>query len=349
MAFRPRFAISPKLAGLLSDIAVCREKILGLKILPKRQAGLARRARLRMIHSSTAIEGNPLGLQEVEAMLEGKTIIGISDKDRLEVINYQKVMAAIDKTAKKKNPRWENEILKIHRLTTKGLLPPEKTGRYRKGPVFVVQQPTQKILYRAPAAAKVPKLMKDFGVWIDNQSITSVSPIITAAICHHQLVTIHPFADGNGRTARALATLVLYQKEYDIKKMFALDDYYNRDRPAYYQAIRSAGKTHDLSFWLEYFSRGLLTELQQVLEQVEHFSREITGNRLPIYLSKRQLQIMDFVALNGKIFRSDAVDIAGVSPKTAYRELEFLRRSGLLTRKRRGAGSHYVLVAKRMK
>jgi Fic family protein len=345
MAFNPKFTISSKLAGLISEIAVCREKILSLKILPKRQAGLVRRARLRIIHSSTAIEGNPLGLREVEAVLEGKMVAGVSDKDRLEVVNYEKVMAAIDQTAKKKNVRWENEILKIHRLTTRGLLPPEKSGHYRKGPVFVIRQPTQKILYRAPAAAKVPELMKDFCVWIDSRLTAQLSPVITAAICHHQLVTIHPFTDGNGRVARALATLLLYQKGYDVKKMFALDDYYNRDRPAYYQAIRSAGKAKDLSFWLEYFSQGLLTELEQVLEQTEHFGREVKGNKSNVYLSKRQLRIIDFVAINGKVFRSDVVDIAGVSPKTAYRELEFLRKSGLLTRKSRGPSSHYVLVA----
>ena len=130
---------------------------------------------------------------------------------------------------------------------------------------------------------------------------------------------------------------------FDIKKMFALDDYYNRDRQAYYKAIRQARKERNLTSWLEYFSRGLLLELQQVLEKVEHFNRELKTSKEPVYLSKRQREILDFAAMNGKIFRSDAVDIIAVSSKTAYRELEFLRLSGLLKRKGKGPSTHYML------
>jgi Fic family protein len=191
---------------------------------------------------------------------------------------------------------------------------------------------------------RVPTLMKKFCSWLDQSSETDISPVIASAIAHHQLVTIHPFADGNGRTARALATLVLYQRGYDIKKLFTLDDYYNRDRPAYYHAIRKARSEKDLTSWLEYVAHGLDRELQQVVEQVEHFSREIRGGVEPMYLSKRQRNILEFISMNGKIFRSDVVDIASVSPKTAYRELEFLRNAGLLQRKGRGPTSHYIVA-----
>lgn len=345
MAFNPKFTITPKLTNILTEIATYREQILSLKILPKRESKLIRSARLRMIHSSTSIEGNPLGIREVEAVLAGKIVTGVSEKDRLEVLNYEKVIKQIDKEVKKRKiANWEKAILKIHQLTTKDLLPSNKSGKYRTEPVFVVQPQLQKIIYRAPAASKVLKLMEDFCSWLGNRETQELSPVIVSAIAHHQLVTIHPFADGNGRTARALATLVLYKRGYDIKKMFALDDYYNRNRPAYYQAIQKARKDKDLSSWLEYFAEGLLTELKFVLEKVRHFSREVKSDQEPIYLSERQREILDFVAINGKVFRSDVVDIASVSSKTAYRELESLRKSGLIKRKGKGPSSHYILV-----
>lgn len=345
MFFKPKFTISPKLSNLLTQIALCRERILFLRILPEREVRLRRSARLRMIHSSTAIEGNPLGLRDVEEVLAGKIVTGISERDRLEVVNYEKVMKFIDQAAEKeKLTSWEKAILKIHRLTTSEILPNQQSGHYRKGPVFIVQRPTNKILYRPPKALKVPRLMRDFCSWLNNEKIKEVSPVIISGISHHQLVTIHPFTDGNGRTARALATLILYQKGYDIKKMFALEDFYNLERPAYYQAISKARKDKDLTSWLEYFSQGLLAELQQVLQKAEHFTFETKTQKEQIYLSKRQREILDFIAINAKIFRSEVVDICSVSPKTAYRELDFLREKGLIKRKGKGPSSHYVLA-----
>lgn len=345
MAFKPVFFITPRLSNLLNEISVIRQKILALKILPQREIKLRKNARLRMIHSSTAIEGNLLGLRDVEAVLGGQVVTNIRDRDRVEVINYEKVMQAIDgMMERKKGGDWEKDILKIHRLTTTGLLPSKKSGHYRSGPVFVIQRLTGKIMYKGPDASRVPGLMKHLCSWLENEQTMNLSPVIVAAIAHHQFVTIHPFADGNGRTARVLATLVLYRRGFDIKKLFALDDYYNIDRQVYYKAIRQARIDKSLTSWLEYFSQGLLLELGQVLEKVKHFSREPKGLGEPVYLSKRQREILDFAAMNGKIFRSDVMDITTVSPKTAYRELEFLRQSGLLKRKDKGPATHYMLV-----
>jgi len=345
MSFKPKFEISTHLSNLLTQIALCRERILTLKILPIREVGLKRSARLRMIHSSTAIEGNPLNLKEVEHVLEGKIVTGVSEKDRLEVINYEKVMKYIDRLVEKqKSPSWEKAILKIHQLTTDSILPPDQSGHYRKGPVYIVTRPTNKILYTAPKASKVPKMMKDLCNWLKDGKTQDLSPVIISAIAHHQFVTIHPFSDGNGRTARALATLILYKKGYDIKKMFALEDYYNLNRPDYYKAISSARKKKNLSIFLEYFAQGLLTELQHILQKVERFTYETKGEKQPIYLSQRQRDILDFVSINGKVYRKDIVELTGVSPKTAYRELEFLRKKGLLKRHAKGPATHYTLA-----
>ena len=96
MAFKPNFSITSKLANLLTEIAVCRQKILSLPVLPQREIRLIKSARLRMIHSSTAIEGNLLGLKEVEAVLAGKVVTSANRDDIIEVQNYEKVLRFID-------------------------------------------------------------------------------------------------------------------------------------------------------------------------------------------------------------------------------------------------------------
>lgn len=192
----------------------------------------------------------------------------------------------------------------------------------------------------------MPQPMNDLYSWLEAEETQKLSPIITAAVIHHQFVTIHPFLDGNGRTTRSWATLVLYRRGWDIKKLFALEDYYNLDRGDYYEAIRRVRQEKDFTSWLEYFAKGFLKELEQALEKIELFSLETKTKQEPVYLSQRQRDILEFVALNSKIFRSDVVDIASVSPKTAYRELEFLRQKGLIKRKGKGSTSHYVFAEK---
>src|SRR3989344_2021816 len=345
MTFNPNFSITPQLANLLTEIAVCRQKILSLKVLPQREIGLIKSARLRMIHSSTAIEGNLLDLREVEAVLAGKKPAEAKRDDILEVINYEKVLRFIDSLDNQKKINWEKIVLTIHQLTTDKLLSKKDSGHYRQGPVYIIQRPLNKIIYTAPNYKQVPKLMNDLCSWLEAEETKKLSPVIAAAITHHQFVTIHPFIDGNGRTARSWATLVLYHRGFDIKKLFALEDYYNLDRESYYKAIRQVRQEKDLTSWLEYFAQGFLQELIQVLEKMELFSLE-TKTKEPIYLTKRQREILEFMAINHKIFRSDVVDIASVSPKTAYRELEWLNQKGLIKRKGKGSTSHYILAEK---
>ncbi len=340
--FQPRFEITPRLNQLLTAIAVLREKITRALILPKREIALVRSARLRMIYSSTSIEGNPLSFKEVSQVLAGKIVTGIREKDRLEITNYEEAMRYIDRVfGEGEKIVSEKTILKIHQLLTREILDSQQSGHYRRGPVFIVERPSNRIVYQAPEAKKAPLLMKDLIAWI-NQSSQVLSPVMVAAIAHHQLVTIHPFIDGNGRTARALATLILYQRGCDIRKMFALEDYYNLNRPSYYQAIREANEKKDLSRWLEYFALGLLKEMESVWEKVEKFSLEAKQGK-QIYLSQRQREILDFSAVNTKIFRSDVVDICSVSPRTAHRELKQLVKLGFLKASGKGRSSHYLL------
>jgi Fic family protein len=116
--------------------------------------------------------------------------------------------------------------------------------------------------------------MTDFVAWL--QSETPINPVIVAAIAQFQLVHMHPFVDGNGRTARLLSTLCLYRTGYDFKRLFTISEYYDRDRPAYYkalQSVRERAMEMDMTGWLEYFTEGLGAQMRDVQMTAEHVMR----------------------------------------------------------------------------
>ena len=127
------------------------------------------------------------------------------------------------------------------------------------------------IVYLPPEYKDVPALMEELVAWLKEESNELPVPIV-AAIAHYQFVTIHPYYDGNGRTARLLATLVLYQGGYDLKGLYSLEEYYARDLKSYYDAI-SRGEHHNYYFgraqaemtpWIEYFVLGMLDAFKNV-------------------------------------------------------------------------------------
>lgn len=229
--FNPKYALSDEIVQNLTAIAEGKVFIEHAKILPIAEIKLRRLARIRMSHSSTAIEGNRLNLQQVEKLAAGKKIEA-PDRDIFEVKNYLHAMNYIDKIVKNKEKITPKVLLKIHKNVTKNTLPREKSGKFRLGPVYVVRHFfgfNQKVVYTAPPAKQVPVLVNNLISWL-NKETENINPVIVAGIVHAEIAAIHPFADGNGRTARAFAALVLYQKSYDFRKLFALEDYYNKER-----------------------------------------------------------------------------------------------------------------------
>ena len=114
--------------------------------------------------------------------------------------------------------------------------------------------------------------MAEFVSWLNAEQ--EIHPILVAGIGQFQLVHIHPFLDGNGRTARLLSMLCLYRKGYDFKRLFTLSEYYDRDRSGYYRAIQSVReKELDLTEWLEFFTVGLSLQLAEVQKKGESLIR----------------------------------------------------------------------------
>ncbi len=350
--FNPKFTVSPQILNNITNIELLKERLEKAPLLPKQELSFRKRAAIRMAQSSTGIEGNILNEGEVEKVFLGKATQA-PPKDELEVKNYQKAIAFINNESEKTKNLNSSIILKTHQILMENLLLKEKTGRFRTGPVYVVNayKTHDEVVYTAPKPALVPQLVKNLAVWINATQKESLSPIIQAGIVHHELAAIHPFSDGNGRLARLITMLFLYTNGYGIKRIYTLDSYYNQDGTAYYKAIHS-GKNYqesqrsNLTPWLAYFTSGFLWELSRISDQVSTLK---TGSdaKKTVFLEKNLLRILDFAVSLGRITSAEAADILGASKRTAQLKLKLLTKQKLLKKIGQGPNTYFApIIAK---
>ncbi|MCW2938503.1 MAG: hypothetical protein JWN00_1488 [Actinomycetia bacterium] len=232
--FTPAFEITPSVATGLMAIEGDRQAIMELPINVEVLAGLRRTARLTATHYSTQIEGNRLTAAQVAQALEGAHFPG-RDRDEAEVRNYYRALEQVESLATAGGPVDELELRRIHGLVLNGKATPSP---YRAGQNVIRDAATGRIVYLPPEANDVPGLMNDLFEWINGQLSSRELPApIVAAITHYQYATIHPYYDGNGRTARLLTTLVLHRAGYGLKGIYSLDEHYARNLDAYYTAL----------------------------------------------------------------------------------------------------------------
>ncbi|MBQ9029390.1 Fic family protein [Candidatus Saccharibacteria bacterium] len=266
MNYVPQYTINEKIKSNLQNIEKLKNDIRGSRILPEAEASIHLRASVESVHSSTSIEGNPLDINEVRAVITSDKILSKEEYAEIEVQNYKNALDYID-TRRHGSPEITLEdILELHRIITARLLDKTRSGKIRKNPVYIENQ-DHEIIYTAISAEKVEGALRELLNWI-NTSEFSIHPVIIAAIIHFRIAAIHPFSDGNGRTARALTSLFLALNQYDCNGALVLDSYYASDRKAYYAILQLlCGKNYsfatksDLTPWLEYFTDGFLTSL----------------------------------------------------------------------------------------
>src|ERR1044071_3759107 len=228
MAFKPVFTISAGLLAQGEQIAALRERILAAAVQVPWIPALQKDTRIRNAHSSTAIEGNPLTLEQVRAIEEGRELPATGPRPRREVANYFAGLRFVEKNAQR-SVVTHTEVLKLHRIMAGEVMDQGTAGQYRTIRVRVGN-------HVAPPPDKVHGMMLALLDWWNLQA-TRISPILSSAIIHHRLETIHPFADGNGRTGRMLALWELYRRRFDSHHIFSIDEYYWEDRPRYYAAF----------------------------------------------------------------------------------------------------------------
>lgn len=344
--FRPNFRYTEKIVGNLTLIAQARAIISNSPLIPKWEVSLRREALVRSAHSSTAIEGNPLSFEDVSALAAGREIM-VHRKDKQEVLNYLEALERMPDLAKRA-PFSSKDLLGIHKFVTKDTLEnPQDEGAFRNRQVFVGNRATGQVVFMPPPTEEVPRLVEEFLAWFNSPELEKVDPVVQAGVTHYELVRIHPFIDGNGRTARIMATLVFYRRGFDVKRFFALDDHYDNDRRAYYAALRTVDKkTPDLTDWLEYFTSGVAVSIKTVKEKVIGLSRDVKAlkEKGQVALTERQMKVVERLVEKGSITNRDAREMFGISDEAVRREFSRLVEMGVLERRGKGRSLHYVLA-----
>lgn len=347
--YKPRYQITDKIVNHLTEIAIAREVVEKARLVPKWEISLRRDALIHAAHSSTHIEGNSLSLEEVSQLALGREISAIR-KDKQEVLNYLQVLSTLEKYIPK-NKFEVQHILHIHRdLVKKTLNRAEDEGVFRNRQVIVGYKDSDGhtvITFQPPQTKDVPKLVQYFLDWLNDPKTQQMNPVLVAGIAHYEFVRIHPFIDGNGRTARTLATLVQLTQEFDTKRFFALDDYYDSDRMAYYAALKSVHpKTINITKWLEYFCEGVAFSVNRVKEKVLALSgsKRATASLEQVALTKRQMRIVETISRSGKITNKEMRDMFKISPQAIHKEIKKLLEINVVKLIGKGRTAHYELV-----
>ncbi len=338
--FEPQFTYTDKIVNYIAKIASAKEVISNAKIIPLYDAKLKQDALIRSSHYSTSIEGNPLNLEEVKTLINSKQ--KPTTKSEQEVLNYFNVLNHLNRYSDKVITK--NTILSIHKDLTKELLSnPEYEGKFRDTRVFIGNLHTQKINYMPPDAYKVPYLVDELLDWLNN-STDEMYPVIIAGILHYELVRIHPFVDGNGRTSRLMATLILSFHKFNIDNYFTLDEFYNIDRQAYVDALNSADKNHDLTNWLEYFCRGVLYSIDKVKSEVLKLAEITSKYDTAIKLTPNEISVLNLIEEKKHIQNKDIQEMLNISPQGSYKIIRKLKDKKLIESRGKGRNTEYILM-----
>ena len=350
--FVPKFTITNKILKDIGKIEASKEIIENAPLVPAYEAKFRQEAIIRTVHHGTHIEGNALDSAEVRDVLDGRNV-SAKDRDIQEILNYRNVLKYIEKSQRVKESKWERDILAIHRLTVDKILSSDKAGKYRKTQVVVKNSKTGKVSFKPPQSADVPKLTKELFAWLNSGESESIHPVLVAGITHYVLAYVHPFVDGNGRTARALATMVLFSRGYDIKKFFSLEEYFDRNAKRYYETLQAVSNQkaeslsdRNLTVWLEYFCEGLAEELARVKERVQKLSLDsrLKGRTGQITLSERQMKLVEYIETYGSISNRQWRNLLrDYSDDTILRDLKDLQKKRLIKKKGSTKGAVYIL------
>jgi Fic family protein len=322
VAFHPSYTITPLLLSRVEQIAALRERILAAAVQVPWIPALQKDTRVRNAHSSTAIEGNPLTLEQVRAIEEGREIPATAQRARREVANYFAGLRFVEENAHR-TAVTHAEILKLHRILATNVMDQGTAGEYRAIRVRVGS-------YVAPPPDRVRPLMSELLDWW-NKEAAKTSPILSSAIVHHQFEAIHPFADGNGRAGRMLSLWELYRRGFDNHHIFSIDEFYWEDRPRYYAALENVREEEgDLTAWLEYSAEGLRAILERVWTRIQKLTAH--GGKTKLVLRPKQEQLLHLLRDHKMMAPREIWDALGISKQGALDLLRPLVKAGLVRR-----------------
>ena len=339
--FQPKYIITDQLLANIKKINSLVSELNNRRFPSVVLLELERNAREVSSFASTSIEGNPLPLTEVKKILKAKPD-HLRDSER-EVLNYNQALQDLNKRLEEDKITLSVQfILKIQGQVVQRLLPKSETGQLREKPVVVNDPRTGQSVYLPPEVKDVKPLMEELIEFTNNRE--KIDALILAGIFHKQMVIIHPFMDGNGRTTRLATKVLLAAMGLNTFSLFSFENYYNKNVTRYFQTVGEFGNYYDLAGkidftpWLEYFTEGIIDELLRVEKLLPEISINPQSELKPYHL-----KILEFIQKKGFISDRDYAKLS--DRKKATRALDFrkLIDLGMIERKEKGRATYYAL------
>jgi Fic family protein len=323
MNFKPKYTITDAIANGLTVIERARGFLQAATISDEWVKAMAKRAFLLETYHTTHIEGTRLTLKQAETLLAGKDVPDADPDDKRELLNYRRAFEFVAGYISDGGPITEGLLREIHKKLVEGVRGGSAApGEYRKLQNYVANGATGEVVYTPPPAHELVG-------WINE--VTGIHPVLMSGIAQYQLVHIHPFLDGNGRTSRLLSTLCLYRAGYDFKRLFTISEFYDQARGDFYQSIRQVLENGmDMTCWVEYFVTGLSTQMQEVAKRGERAIRADVVTREK-QLNERQAKALRFMLEHEAMGILDYTKLCrGVTRKTLQRDMKDMIDKGLV-------------------
>ena len=315
------YALTPEIVRSLQSIERARAEVKLTVLPPAIAESLRLRARVRSTHFSTRIEGNRLTLLEAEQVITEGKAFGGRERDTLEVQHYFQALRQVESWADSGLEISEERIRKLHALIFSGMR--ARPSPYRDGQ-NVVRDGAGTIIYLPPEARDVQPLMAELVSWIRIGEKDLPIPVV-AGIAHYEFVTIHPFYDGNGRAARALATWILFRGGYDLGRFYALEEFYAQDLQGYYTALVTHPHHNyyegrfkaDITPWLLYFLKGMAVVFEAVAKEVHNqASGSVEQEDLLLRkMDRRARMVIGLFSRQDEITTNEVARILALSPR----------------------------------
>lgn len=340
--FQPKYTISNQLLANIKRTVALIQKLNDRRFPRVVFLELEKKAREVSAYSSTSIEGNPLPLTEVKKVLKNKP--QNARDSEWEVLNYNQALESLNKLLAKDNFDLNLEsVLNIHQNVITGLLSKFESGKLRQKPVVVNNPRTGQVVYLPPDIDQVEHLMSELIAFI-SQNQNKIDSLILAGIFHKQMVIIHPFMDGNGRTTRLVTKCLLAEMGLDTFNLFSFENYYNQNVTKYFQLVGEFGDYNELmseidfTSWLEYFTSGIIDELLRVEQLIPKLATSPATR-----LKKHHQDIVRFIKDQGFIADKDYARLTKRAKATRTLDFQRMIELGIITRKGKGRSTHYVL------
>jgi Fic family protein len=346
MAFTPKFTITNRMTAAITRIERARGFLEAAQLSADWVREMGDRALILEAHHTTHIEGTRLTLDQAERLWKGEAVPEADPDDARELLNYRSAFEFVSQCLDSGDPITEGMIREIHRKLVEGVRGGSAApGEYRRIQNYVVNACTGQVIYTPPTAVELPVMMSELVKWLNGD--LDIHPVLVSGIAQFQLVHIHPFLDGNGRTSRLLSTLCLYKAGYDFKRLFTISKYYDRDRPTFYKSIQSVRENGmDMTGWLDYFITGLETQMIEVRERGEQvIHRDVLVRQHG--LNERQAKALGYLIEHDKLTIQDFESLCPtVNRRSLQRDLKVMVEKVIIAEV--GAGStdptrHYVL------